>query len=70
MNVILDQARLLLEQGRPKDAEAKIKQFLQQEPDNDYALSLLARCLYDRKQFDEGIAVIQHAISLNPEESF
>ena len=70
MNVILDQARLLLEQGRPKDAEAKIKQFLQQEPDNDYALSLLARCLYDRKQFDEGITVIQHAISLNPEESF
>jgi Flp pilus assembly protein TadD len=70
MNVILDQARLLLEQGRPKDAEAKIKQFLQQEPDNDYALSLLTRCLYDRKQFDEGIAVIQNAISLSPEESF
>ena len=70
MNVILDQARLLLEQGRPKDAEVKIKQYLQQEPDNDYALSLLARCLYDRKQFDEGLAVIQQAISLNPEESF
>lgn len=70
MNLILDQAKLLLEQGRPKDAEIKIKQFLQQEPDNDYALSLLARCLYDRKQYDDGIAVIQNAISLAPEESF
>jgi len=70
MNVILDQARLLLEQGRPKDAEVKIKQYLQQEPDSDYALSLLARCLYDRKEFDEGIAVIQQAISFNPAESF
>jgi len=70
VNVILDQARLLLDQGRPKDAEIKIKQFLQQEPDNDYALSLLTRCLYDRKQFDDGIAVIRNAISLAPEESF
>jgi tetratricopeptide (TPR) repeat protein len=70
MNVILDQARLLLDQGRPKDAEIKIKQFLQQEPDNDYALSLLARCLYDRKQYDDGISVISNAISRAPEESF
>ncbi len=70
MNVILEQANLLLEQGRPKDAEVKIKQFLQQEPDNDYALSLLARCLFDRKEFNEGIAVIQKAIQLAPEESF
>lgn len=67
---MLEQARLLLDQGRPKDAELKIKQFLEQEPDNDYALSLLARCLYDRKEFDQGIAVIQQAIRGNPEESF
>ncbi len=70
MSVILDQARLLLEQGRPKDAEARIKQFLHEEPENDYALSLLARCLFDRKQFPEGIAVIRNAIALAPEESF
>ncbi len=70
MSVILDQAKLLLDQGRPKDAETRIKEFLQQEPNNDYALSLLARCLYDRKEFNEGIAVIQNAISIDPEESF
>lgn len=67
---MLDQARLLLDQGRAKDAEAKIKQFLQQEPNNHYALSLLARCLFHRKQFDEGITVMQDAISFQPEESF
>ena len=70
MDVILDQAKLLLDQGRPKDAEVKIKQFLQQEPNNDYALSLLARCLYERKQYDEGIKVIQDAISFAPQQSF
>lgn len=70
MNVILDQARLLLDQGRPKDAEIKIKQFLQLEPDNDYALSLLTRCLYDRREYAAGITVINNAISLSPEESF
>ncbi|MEP6748493.1 MAG: tetratricopeptide repeat protein [Bacteroidota bacterium] len=70
MNIILDQAKLLLDQGRPKDAEVKIKQFLQQEPNNDYALSLLARCLYDRKQYDEGLEVIEDAISFAPTESF
>ena len=70
MSVILDQAKLLLDQGRPKDAERKIKEFLQQEPENDYALSLLTRCLYDRKEFQEGIAVIRNAIHIDPEESF
>ena len=70
MNIILDQAKLLLEQGRPKDAELKIKQFLQQEPDNDYALSLLARCYFDKKEFDQGIEVIQKAIRIDPVESF
>ncbi len=70
MSVLLDQARLLLDQGRAKDAEVKIKQFLQQEPDNDYALSLLARCLFHRKLFAEGITVIQNAIRCNPQESF
>jgi len=68
--MLLDHAKLLLDQGRAKDAEVKIKEFLQQEPDNDYALSLLARCLFHRKQFDEGIAVIQNAIRFNPGESF
>ena len=68
--MLLDQARLLLDQGRAKDAEIKIKQFLQTEPDNHYALSLLARCFFFNKKFDEGLVVIQNAISLDPEESF
>ena len=70
VSVILDQARLLLEQGRPKDAEIRIKEFLQQEPDNHYAISLLARCMYHRKQFNEGLQLMTEAIRLQPEESF
>ncbi|HTL10664.1 MAG TPA: tetratricopeptide repeat protein [Chitinophagaceae bacterium] len=70
MSVILDQARLLLEQGRAKDAEIRIKEFLQQEPDNHYAISLLARCHYHRKQFNEGLQLMAEAIRLQPEESF
>jgi tetratricopeptide (TPR) repeat protein len=70
MDVILDQARLLLDQGRPRDAEAKLRVFLQEEPDNDFALSLLARCYYSLKDFNKGIATIREAIRRNPEESF
>jgi cytochrome c-type biogenesis protein CcmH/NrfG len=70
ISVILEQAQLLLDQGRSKDAEARVKQALEQDPENDYALSLLARCFYNTKQYDEGITAIQRAISLDPEESF
>ena len=68
--IILEQAQLLLDQGRSKDAEAKIKQALEQDPNNDFALSLLARCYFNSKQYEEGIKTIQRAISLDPEESF
>lgn len=70
MDVILEQARLLLDQGRPRDAQAKLRMVLQQEPDNDEAHSLLARCYYDLKDFDKGIASIREAIRLKPDQSF
>lgn len=70
IDVILDQAKLLLDQGRPRDAEAKLRVFLQQEPDSHLALSLLARCYYALKDFDKGIATIREAIRRNPDESF
>ncbi len=69
-NVILEQAQLLLDQGRSKDAEAKIKQALELDPENDFALSLLARCFYNTQQYDKGIEAVQRAIGLDPESSF
>jgi uncharacterized protein HemY len=41
---LLDRANLLLKQGRNQDAEKQIMQVLDQEPNNDHALSILARC--------------------------
>jgi len=68
--MILERARLLLEQGRTNDAIKEVKQFLHQEPENDEALSLYARCLYDKNEITEGIEITRQAIRINPENSF
>jgi tetratricopeptide (TPR) repeat protein len=70
IDVLLDRADLLLNQGRYKDAEHTIKQALEQEPDNDYALALLGRCYFDAKRYEDGIAVIQQAIAIQPNHDF
>ena len=67
---LLDRANLLLEQGRNKDAEKQIKQVLEQEPNNDHALSILARCYLNNDEIDKGIEIINKAISIEPNESF
>lgn len=63
----LERADLLLNQGRPAEAETWIKKVLEAEPENDYALSVLARCFLNSKRYDKGIQVIKEAISINPE---
>ncbi len=68
--VLLDRAQLLLNQGRHADAKTSVRQALEMDPENDYALALLARCFFAGKQFKEGIETINHAIALNPLESF
>jgi tetratricopeptide (TPR) repeat protein len=68
--VLLERANLLLEQGRYRDAEKQVKQVLEQEPQNDNALSVLARCYLNSGEHDKGIEIIQQAISIDPEESF
>ena len=67
---LLERANLLLEQGRNKDAENQVKQALQQDPNNDYALSILARCYMNDGQHDKGIEIINKAIAIDPNESF
>lgn len=68
--ILLDRADILLDQRRYKDAEDSIKQVLQQEPDNDYALAMLGRCYLNTKRYNEGIEVIQQAIALSPNNDF
>lgn len=66
----IERAGLLLEQGRTADAVKQINIALQQEPDNDRALALFARCQYNQKEFDAGIETLQKAISIDPENSY
>ena len=67
---LLDRANLLLEQGRNKDAEKQVKQVLEQEPNNDHALSILARCYMNNHEVGKGIEIINKAIAIDPNESF
>ena len=67
---LLDRANLLLEQGRNKDAEKQVMQVLNQEPNNDHALSILARCYMNNDEVDKGIEIINKAIAIEPNESF
>jgi tetratricopeptide (TPR) repeat protein len=68
--VLIERAQLLLEQGRIPEAEKNIREALQQEPENDFALALLARCYFNRKEFAKGIELTEKAISIFPQEPF
>lgn len=70
VELLLQRADVLLDQRRPKDAEKQLADALKQEPDNDLAIAMLARCKYDQRLFSEGIALMQQAIGLSPLESY
>lgn len=69
IQAFLERANMLIEQGRPKEAETWVKKVLEQEPENDYALSVLARSYMNGKEYDKGIETVNKAIALDPEES-
>jgi Tfp pilus assembly protein PilF len=66
MDPYIERASLLLRQGRVNDAITQLKNALQQNPDNDEALALYARCYFDKKEFDEGIKTTRLAIAIDP----
>lgn len=70
VEAMLSRANLLLAQGRAKEAEKQLSDALQQDPENDEALTLLARCKYDQRQFREGIAIVQRAIQIVPDNGY
>jgi len=65
MDPNLERANILLRQGRVDEAITQVKNALHQNPDNDEALALYARCFYDKKQFDEGIKITLQAIVID-----
>lgn len=70
IDTLLERAKLLLEQGRSKDAIQQLQQVLQQDPENDFALSLMGRCLYNQKKYDEGMDFIKQAIAIRADEDY
>src|SRR5215203_5329979 len=70
IEVLLERAKVLLEQGRNKDAQQQLQQALQNDPQNDFALSLMGRCLYNQKKYDEGMNFIKQAINIRADEDY
>ena len=68
--MLLERARVLLEQGRDQDAVQQLQQALQQDPKNDFALSLMGRCMYNLKKYKEGMELIKQAIQVRPDEDY
>ncbi len=66
INQHIQRARLLLQQGRVKDAEQEISYALRENPEDADALMLLAECKIDTKQWDEGLRLLQNAASYMP----
>ena len=70
IDILLERAKVLLDQGRNKDAQQQLQQVLQNDPQNDFALSLMGRCLYNQKKYDEGMNFIKHAITIRADEDY
>jgi tetratricopeptide (TPR) repeat protein len=70
MDPHIERASLLLRQGRVNDAITQLKNALQQNPDNHEALSMYARCFFDKKEFEEGIKILQQAIAIDPDNHY
>lgn len=70
MDPYIERANLLLRQGRINDAITQLKNALQQNPDNDEALSVYARCFFEKKEFDEGIKTVLQAIAIAPDNHY
>ncbi len=66
----IQRAQLLIEQGRPKEAEKQLQHVLEVEPGNHYAMSLLAKCKIDQKLFSEATEIMRRAIAESPDEDY
>ena len=63
----IQRARLLLSQGRIKDAEKEIGYALRETPDDADALLVLAECKIESKQFADAENLLNQSAGLNPE---
>lgn len=69
-DLLLERAKLLLEQGRVEDAIKNLKDALHEDPDNAEAMAVYARCYFQKRKFTEGMQLLQQAIRLDPQNSY
>ncbi|GEM_PF-6117073 len=67
---LFQKSYVLVDQGRYKDAIALIKQSLNEDPQNEEALGMLAACQYALLDNKSALQSIEQALRLNPENPF
>ena len=70
MNPHLKRAELLVHVGRYDDAVTELRQAQAAEPENAYALALLAMCLAEQKKYAEASQAAKCAIGLAPDNPY
>ncbi|RSS79591.1 tetratricopeptide repeat protein [Streptomyces sp. WAC06614] len=70
MSATLDRAEAYLDLGRYQQAAALASQHLAQHPDDASALIVLARCQRHLEQLPAGLATVDEALRLTPDDPF
>src|SRR5688572_23850035 len=70
MNVSIQRALVLHQQGRHADAERELRHALAFDPHNADAHAMLALCLAERKDFSQAEHEADAAVGLAPDDGF
>lgn len=66
----IERGSLLLQQGKPKEAEKQFSMALRFDPENHYVLAQLAKCKIDLKELKAASELIESAIRHDPSEDY
>lgn len=70
MDSFYDKFEILINAKRYKDAESNLKEHLSQNPNDDFAISILSRVYEAKDDLTSALAVIQSAIDLSPDNHY
>lgn len=70
MSIHMERGKLLLQQGRFEMAKKELRQELSLNPNNAYAMGLLALCHLEAKDRQKAIKLIESAIGLEPNNPY
>ncbi|MEM6967442.1 MAG: tetratricopeptide repeat protein [Bacteroidota bacterium] len=70
MSIHMERGKLLLQQGRVEMAKKELRQELSLQPNNAYAMGLLALCHLEEKDRQTAVKLIETAIGLSPNDPY